>query len=75
MKPDTDMTMIGGFEGGAVYTCEKDGRFLLVVNETVAFDVLDEEDQEGLEPVNVLEFSDEESREAYIQYRGWRNIG
>ncbi len=35
--------MIGGFEGGAVYTYEKDGRYWLLVNDTAALDALGEQ--------------------------------
>jgi hypothetical protein len=73
MENSENMTLICGFEGGAVYTCERDGRFLLIVDESATFDLLDEDDREGIEPVKELTFPDAESREAYIQQRGWRN--
>jgi len=73
MENGENMTLIGGFEGGAVYTCEEDGQFLLIVNESATYYLLDEEDRQGIEPVRELTFPDAESREAYIRQRGWRN--
>jgi len=64
--------LLRGFEGGAVYTAEKDGKFLLIQDESTMAGLLDEEDLKGLELVKVREFDTEAERESYIDQRGWR---
>lgn len=65
------MALVVALEGGAVYTAERGSAFLIIIDESAAFDVLDPNDQEGLEPCKELEFSSVELREAYLRTRGW----
>lgn len=64
-------TLLKGFEGGAVYTAERDDKFYVVTDEGTMLDFLNEEDREGFEPVNVREFETAEARAAYIKQRRW----
>src|SRR3546814_7493408 len=41
----TDKFLVG-FEGGAVYTAERNGLYLVIIDETAALDMLDAEDRE-----------------------------
>lgn len=65
------MELVAGFEGGAVYKENRDGKFMLIINQVAILDMLDEEDREGIEAIKELEFSSEESRHEYIKSRGW----
>ncbi len=65
------MKLIAGFEGGAVYTENRDGKFMLIINESALFDMLCEEDRVGMEPMTEMEFPSEKSRSEYIKSRGW----
>ena len=62
---------VRGFEGGAVYQASRDGRFYVIVNETAAFDLLSEEDRDGLSAVRVLEFDTDADRTEYLRRRRW----
>ena len=63
--------MLVGFEGGAVYTADQDGEFLLIMNESASLDALDEEDRVGIKGFNVLHFTTSSCRDKYIEKRGW----
>ncbi|HEY3401003.1 MAG TPA: hypothetical protein VGK03_10270 [Geothrix sp.] len=62
---------MAGFEGGAIYSADEDGKFFLIINQTALFDLLSEDDQEGLRPIEVLEFSSSVERQQYAFARGW----
>jgi len=61
--------LYAGFEGGSIHTAERDGRYYVIVDESTLFDLLSEEDMEGLEPIKVLEFESEQERAAYLAQR------
>jgi hypothetical protein len=62
---------MAGFEGGAIYTADEDGKFFLIINQTALLDLLNEDDREGLQPIEVLEFSSNIERQQYAIARGW----
>jgi hypothetical protein len=61
------------FEGGAVYTAERGGKFYLIQDERSMMGILDDEDLADLKDhlVKVLEFDTEAVRASYIRQRGW----
>lgn len=62
---------IAGFEGGAIYIADEDGKFFLIINQTALLDLLNEDDREGLQPIKVLEFSSSIERQQYAIAHGW----
>jgi hypothetical protein len=60
-----------GFEGGSVYTAERDGRFFLITDERSMAAFLDEEDLEDMALTHVYEFDSEAARQKYAVGRGW----
>lgn len=60
-----------GFEGGAVYTAERNGQYLVIIDETAALDMLDAEDRHGIDAVKELPFPSAAARDQYIKMRGW----
>ena len=65
-----DKTLLKGFEGGAVFSAEKEGKFYLILDESTMASILDEEDLPD-ELVKIIEFDTVEERDAYINKRGW----
>ena len=65
------MKIVAKFEGGTVYTENRDGKFILIINQTALLDMLNEEDSDGMEPIQEIEFTSEDSRCEYIKARGW----
>jgi len=63
--------LLVAFEGGTVHTDERDGKFLVVINQVALLDLLDAEDRAGIEGIKVLAFPDAASRHEYIVSRGW----
>lgn len=63
--------LIACLEGGDVHAIDRDGRCLLEINEAAAYDMLDEEDRAGLQPVRTIEFSSSAERDKYVATRGW----
>jgi hypothetical protein len=61
-------TLYRGFEGGSVYTSERDGKFLVILDESTLADILPDE-LEGMELVRTSEFSSESERSAYLLKR------
>lgn len=59
--------LVGGFEGGAIFAAERDGKCYLIEDESNLRTLLDLENCEGLEFVRVYEFDSETERERYIQ--------
>ncbi len=68
IEPDR---LVAQFEGGEVHTAERDGKFLLIINEVALYDFLEAEDHEGIEPIKELVFHSKSARNAYISERGW----
>ena len=73
MKPDDfpDRVLLRGFEGGAVYTAERAGKFYLIQDESTMAGLLSEEDLVGLDLVKILEFATPSDRATYVRQRGW----
>ena len=65
-----DKTLLKGFEGGAVYAAEKEGKFYLILDESTMASILDEEDLPD-ELVKTIEFDTVKERDEYIKSRGW----
>jgi len=65
--------LLAGFEGGSVFTAERDGKFYIIQDESTMADFLSEEDLRDLADslVKVLEFDTAAEREAYVRERGW----
>lgn len=59
-------------EGGAVYLEEREGAWVLTIDEGVAFYMLDEEDQRGIDPISRITFSSLSQCEHYLELRRWR---
>ncbi len=73
MNPDDfpDRVLLRGFEGGAVYTAERAGRFYIIQDESTMAGLLSEEDLVGLDLVRVIEFETLSERVAHIRQLGW----
>lgn len=73
MKPDdfADRVLLRGFEGGAVYTAERAGKFYVIQDEGTMANLLSDEDLAGLELGKVWEFDTVYERDTYIRERGW----
>lgn len=63
-------TLLKGFEGGAVYQAEEDGKFYLILDESIMASILDEKDLPD-KLVKTIEFDSIEDRNDYINSRGW----
>jgi len=59
------------FEGGSVSTEDRDGKFLLHVNQVAMLDLLDPEDRDGIDPIKTHTFSTSSERLNYMRERGW----
>lgn len=57
------------FEGGAVYTSERAGKYLVIIDESAIADLLQPGELEGIELVKTLEFASEADRTAYLLKR------
>jgi hypothetical protein len=66
---DDTRQLYRGFEGGAVYTAEKDGKFLVITDESSLADLLSEDDLKDMNLVNTVEFSSESERAEYLLHR------
>jgi hypothetical protein len=64
-----DWRLYRGFEGGAVYTGEHEGKFLVLTEEGTLADLLPPEDLEGLQLRRVKAFDSEAARQAYLMKR------
>ena len=64
------------FEGGAIYTAEKQGKFYLIKDESTLAGFLSEEDlrELGGSLVRVLEFDTAAERNNYSRERGWAGM-
>jgi hypothetical protein len=63
--------VLARFEGGAVLTAERDGKFFVIQDESTMAGFLSDEDAEGIDFVKVLEFDTNAERDAHIAMRGW----
>ena len=61
--------MYVGFEGGAVYTSERAGKFLVILDESSLDELLPSDELEGIELVKTIEFESEAERSAYLLKR------
>lgn len=57
------------FESGAVYTSERAGKYLVILDESAIADLLPSEELEGIELVKTIEFESEAERSAYLLKR------
>lgn len=64
-----DRKRVAGFEGGALYVAERDGRYWVIVDEGTMRDFLSEEDAEGIEFVKTVAFDTAEERAEYVRER------
>jgi hypothetical protein len=62
-------------EGGSVQTAERNGQYLLIINQVALLDMLDESDREGIEAIREIVFRTAAERDVYIRERGWRGEG
>lgn len=60
---------VAGFEGGAIYTAERDGKYYAIIHEGTMLDMLSEEDAAGLPPKRTIEFETAAERDSYIEDR------
>ena len=69
--------LLASFEGGAVYTAERDGKFYIIQDESTMAEFLSEEDLRDLAGslVKVFEFDTVAERRAHIGERGWAARG
>ena len=69
----TQRTLYLRLEGGAVYTQEHDNQFLVIINQTVLYDLLDDDEDLPLDSSDkVLRFSTLAERDLYLEQRfGW----
>ena len=65
-----EKTMLKGFEGGAVYLSEKNGKYYLILDEGTMAWILDEEDLPDC-LVKIIEFDSVDERNDYIKQRRW----
>ena len=68
-KHFTNRTLYQRFEGGAVYTAEEKGAFLVVIDESAIADILPLEEVEGLELIKIIKFETEPDRTNYLSRR------
>ena len=66
----SNIKYIAGWEGGAAYAAEKDGAYLLIIDEGTMADFLFDDDQDLLDSlVTVLTFDSLDERHNYIKSR------
>jgi len=62
-------TLLRDFEGGAVYTADRDSKFYVIVSQAALVDLLSDEDAVGMEPLVVYEFSSDKDRRDFLSKR------
>jgi hypothetical protein len=72
--PPTEELLVS-YEGGSVHTAERNGQYLLIINQVAVLDMLDESDREGIEAIREIVFRTAAERDVYIRERGWRGEG
>lgn len=65
---------VAGFEGGAIYTAERDGKYYAIIDVGTMLDMLSEEDAAGLSPTRTIEFETAAERATYIEERYGVNL-
>jgi len=65
-----DIKSLKGFEGGSIYTAEKDEKYYLILDESSMAAILDEEDLPDC-LVKIIEFDSLDQRMDYVKSRGW----
>ena len=65
-----DIKSLKGFEGGSIYTAEKDEKYYLILDESSMVAILDEEDLPDC-LVKIIEFDSIIERLDYIKSRRW----
>lgn len=65
----TTRTLYKLVEGGAIYTSEIDGKFLIIIDENCLANLLDADELEGLELLRTIEFTSEAGRSDYLLHR------
>jgi hypothetical protein len=68
---NSQVRLLIAFEGGSVHIAERNGQYLLIINQSALLDMLDEQDREGIEAVREIVFPTAAARDEYIQERGW----
>ena len=63
--------LLKAFEGGSVSTAERDGNYLVIINQVALLDMLDPEDREGMQGVVTHAFASASERDGYLRMRGW----
>tara|TARA_B100002003_G_scaffold198348_1_gene188990 strand:- start:784 stop:1035 length:252 start_codon:yes stop_codon:yes gene_type:complete len=66
----SNLSLLKGFEGGSVYSSEKNGKHYLILDESTMAAILDEEDLPDC-LVKIIEFDTIEERDKYIKQRSW----
>jgi hypothetical protein len=61
--------LFAAFEGGAVHTAERDGRFFVIIDESTLEFALEEDDLADLELTKAIEFNSLQARTAYLSNR------
>lgn len=67
----SNIELVTYFEGGVVYKENRDGKFILSIDQTTLLGMLEEEDREGIAAIIEIEFCSEDSLYEYIKNRGW----
>lgn len=64
----SEIRIIKGFEGGAIYTATKDSKYYLIVDEGTLADFLNDDDGDLLNQlVKIIEFETEEGLNNYLK--------
>jgi len=69
MESFSNRRRVAAFEGGALYTAEKGGKYWVLVDEGTMRDFLSGEDAEGIEFVKTVPFETAEERDRYLRER------
>lgn len=71
LPTDIPRRLIRKLEGGAIYEAEKNGKFLVIVDEGSLLDFLSEEDRLGCNPITVHDFKTAAERRNFLIEHGW----
>lgn len=72
-KRFADKRLVKGFEGGAIYAAEQDGKAYVIMDESMLGGLLTPGEDDALLPalVRALEFDTVAARDAYLRERDW----
>jgi len=59
------------FEGGMITTEDRDGKFLVHIDQIALLDLLDPEEREGINGITTHSFPTRAARDKYMRSRGW----